>query len=109
MLLEYLPTNISYSVVTNSIRVADRLKDYGNTDVFMVCGKIISKGFTVDAFATELIRSLRIHMAFLAGAGISANHGLSNATLEAAIFTKAISEVSRRNFQEASRLQITIC
>ena len=96
LLLEYLPTNISYSVVTNSIQVADRLKDYGNTDVFMVCGKIISKGLTIDAFATEFIRSLRIDTAFLAGAGISANHGLSNATSEAATFTKAVSEVSRR-------------
>jgi DeoR/GlpR family transcriptional regulator of sugar metabolism len=96
LLLEYLPTNISYSVVTNSIQVADRLKDYGNTDVFMVCGKIIRKGLTVDAFATEFIRSLRIDTAFLASAGISANHGLSNATSEAATFTKAVSEVSRR-------------
>lgn len=39
---------------------------------------------------------MRIDTAFLASAGISANHGLSNATSEAATFTKAVSEVSRR-------------
>jgi DeoR/GlpR family transcriptional regulator of sugar metabolism len=96
LLVEYLPTNIPYSVVTNSILVADRLKDYDNVDVFMVCGKIKCAGLTVDAFATEFVRSLRIDTAFFAGAGISAKHGMSNGTAEAAMFAKAVSEVSRK-------------
>lgn len=106
LMLEYLPTDISYSVVTNSVGTASRLKDCGNLEVFMVCGRIRSSGNTADAFATEFIRSLRIDTAFLTGAGVSAKHGLSNASAQMAGFSRAVCEVSRRKIGMAVYDQI---
>ena len=58
--------------------------------------KSVVKEGIVDPLATEFIRTLRIDIAFLTGGGISAQHGLSSATPEGAIFQRTVAQISRR-------------
>ena len=95
ILLKYLPVNRDYTVITNSLIIAEKLKNYGNIETYIVCGKVKSEEGIVDPLATEFIRTLRIDTAFLTGGGISAKHGLSSSTPEGSIFQRAVAEVSR--------------
>lgn len=96
VLLKYLPQDRNYTVVTNSLTIAEKLKTFSNIETYIVCGKIKDEEGIVDAMATEFIRSLRFDVAFLTGGGLSARHGLSSATPEGSIFQRAVAEVSRR-------------
>ena len=96
ILLKYLPVDRDYTVITNSLIIAEKLKNSSNIETYIVCGKVKSGEGIVDPLATEFIRTLRIDTAFLTGGGISAKHGLSSSTPEGAIFQRAVAEVSRR-------------
>lgn len=96
ILLKYLPIDRDYTVITNSLIIAEKLKSHSNIETYIVCGKVKSEEGIVDPLATEFIRTLRIDTAFLTGGGISAKHGLSSSTPEGAIFQRAVAEVSRR-------------
>ncbi|MBM7868724.1 DeoR/GlpR family transcriptional regulator of sugar metabolism [Clostridium pascui] len=96
VLLKYLPLNISYTIITNSLTIAEKLKSLSNVETYIVCGKIKSEEGMVDALATDFVKNLRIDIAFLTGGGISARHGLSSSTPEGAIFQRTVAEVSRR-------------
>lgn len=95
VLLKYLPTDKNYTVVTNSLIIAQKLKSLSNIEAYIVCGNIKNEEGIVDPLATEFIRTLRIDIAFLTGGGISAQHGLSSATPEGAIFQKTVAQISR--------------
>jgi DeoR/GlpR family transcriptional regulator of sugar metabolism len=96
ILLKYLPIDRDYTVITNSLIIAEKLKHHSNIETYIVCGKVKNEEGIVDSLATEFIRTLRIDTAFLTGGGISAKHGLSSSTPEGAIFQRAVAEVSRR-------------
>ncbi|SHH71258.1 DeoR/GlpR family DNA-binding transcription regulator [Desulfosporosinus lacus] len=96
ILLKYLPVDRNYTVITNSLVIAEKLKHYSNIETYIVCGKVKSEEGIVDPLATEFIRTLRIDTAFLTGGGISAKHGLSSSTPEGAIFQRTVAEVSRQ-------------
>jgi DeoR/GlpR family transcriptional regulator of sugar metabolism len=96
ILLKYLPLDRDYTVITNSLLIAEKLKHYANIETYIVCGKIKNDEGIVDPMATEFIRSLRIDTAFLTGGGISAKHGLSSSTPEGAIFQRTVAEISRQ-------------
>lgn len=95
ILLKYLPVDRDYTVITNSLIIAEKLKNHRNIETYIVCGKVKSEEGIVDPLATEFIRTLRIDTAFLTGGGISAKHGLSSSTPEGATFQRAVAEVSR--------------
>ncbi|ERI90779.1 transcriptional regulator, DeoR family [Clostridiales bacterium oral taxon 876 str. F0540] len=96
ILLKYIPRNINFTVVTNSLTIAEKLKDYNNIETYIVCGKIQEEEGIVDALAVEFMSSLRIDIAFLTGGGFSGEHGLSSSTPEGAIFQKTVARVSRK-------------
>ena len=96
ILLKYIPVDRDYTVITNSLIIAEKLKNHSNIETYIVCGKVKSEEGIVDSLAAEFIRTLRIDTAFLTGGGISAKHGLSSSTPEGAIFQRAVAEVSRR-------------
>ncbi|WMJ80168.1 DeoR/GlpR family DNA-binding transcription regulator [Clostridium sp. MB40-C1] len=96
VLLKYLPRDREFTVITNSLTIAQKLKNLSNVETYIVCGKIKSEEGMVDVLATDFIRGLRIDIAFLTGGGISAKHGLSSSTPEGAIFQRTVAEVSRR-------------
>lgn len=96
ILLKYLPVDRNYTVITNSLVIAEKLKSYSNIETYIVCGKVKGEEGIVDPLATDFVRTLRIDTAFLTGGGISAKHGLSSSTPEGAIFQRTVAEVSRR-------------
>lgn len=96
ILIKHFPTNINFTVITNSLTIAHKLRTYNNIETYIVCGKVKSEEGIVDAFAIDFIKSLRIDTAFLTGGGISAEHGLSSSTAEGALFQRTVAEVSRR-------------
>ncbi|CAH1226594.1 DeoR/GlpR family DNA-binding transcription regulator [Paenibacillus sp. JJ-223] len=93
-MLKYLP-EIPFTVVTNSIKVADTLKDRKTTDVYLIGGKVKSSGSITDAFANEFLRQFTLDICFVTGGGISKN-GVSTATPEVAMLGRAAVEISRR-------------
>lgn len=96
LMIKYLPININYTVVTNSVIIADELRSFKNIDIFMVCGKMRDSGVIVDSSAAEFIKTLRLDINYTCGAGLSVAHGLSNSTYEAVSFGKAVSKISRK-------------
>ncbi|EHQ88636.1 DeoR/GlpR family DNA-binding transcription regulator [Desulfosporosinus youngiae] len=96
VLLKYLPLDRNYTVITNSLIIAEKLQHYNNIETYIVCGKVKSEEGIVDPLAIEFIRTLRLDTAFLTGGGISVKHGLSSSTPEGAIFQRTVAEVSRR-------------
>lgn len=96
VLLKYLPKDKNYTVITNSLPIAEKLKEFNNIETYIVCGKIRFEEEIVDALATEFIKGLRIDIAFLTGGGISAKHGLSTSTPEATLFQRTVAGVSSR-------------
>lgn len=96
ILLKYLPIDQNYTVITNSLVIAEKLQSYTNIETYIVCGKVKSEEGMVDPLAIEFVRTLRIDRAFLTGGGVSAKHGLSSSTPEGAIFQRTVAQVSRQ-------------
>lgn len=96
--MKYLPLDKDYTVITNSLIIAEKLKLLNNVETYIVCGKIKDEEGIIDALATEFIRTLRIDVAFLTGGGFSARHGLSSSTPEGSAFQRAVAEVSRKRY-----------
>ncbi|MGM0884709.1 MAG: DeoR/GlpR family DNA-binding transcription regulator [Bacillota bacterium] len=93
-MLPFLP-NVPFTVVTNSIRIADALKEKEAIGVYLIGGKVKNSGNITDTLANEFLRQFTLDICFIAGGGISKN-GVSTATPEVASFTRAAVEVSRR-------------
>jgi DeoR/GlpR family transcriptional regulator of sugar metabolism len=97
VMLKYLPKDMEFTVVTNSIDNASVLRSFDNIQVYMVGGKMRPNGRIVDAFAQEFVRNMRFDVSFFTGAGFSAEFGISNGTPETSAFQRAIAGNSRKN------------
>lgn len=97
LMLKYLPTNIEFTVVTNSIDNASVLREYDNITVFVVGGRLRQSGRVVDSFAQDFVRNMRFDVSFLTGGGFSADFGISNGTPETSAFQRIIAQNSRKN------------
>jgi DeoR/GlpR family transcriptional regulator of sugar metabolism len=93
-MLKFLP-DVPFTVVTNSIKVADTLKDRETLDVYLVGGKVKNSGSITDALANEFLRQFTLDICFVTGGGISKN-GVSTSTPEVAALGRAAVEISRR-------------
>ncbi|MFB9326309.1 DeoR/GlpR family DNA-binding transcription regulator [Paenibacillus aurantiacus] len=93
-MLKFLP-NVPFTVVTNSIQVADTLKDREAIDVYLLGGKVKRSGSITDALANEFLRQFTLDICFVTGGGISKN-GISTSTPEVATLGRVAAEISRR-------------
>lgn len=96
IMLEYLPKNISYTLVVNSVDVAYKLREFDNIEVYMVGGKMRRMGNIVDSFATDFVKQLHFDVCFLTGGGANVEFGLSNDTEETAVLQRAVIENTRK-------------
>jgi len=98
IMLKYLPRDIQYTLVVNSVALANELKYWDNVTVYIVGGKMRMHGTAslVDSFATAFVRNLHFDLCLMAGAGYDAVFGFSNGTDETAAFQRAVIENSRR-------------
>lgn len=59
LMTKYLPENIKFTAVTNSIIVAEELLPYENIETFVIGGKLRSRGYMADATSIGQVRSMR--------------------------------------------------
>lgn len=97
LMTKYLPDNIKFTAVTNSIIVAEELLPRKNIETFIIGGKLRSRGYMADATSIDLIKSMRFDVEFMSAMGFSARFGLSNTINESAMFQKAVIDSSRKN------------
>lgn len=93
-MLQFLP-DVPFTVVTNSIKVADTLKDRATVDVYLIGGYVKNSGSITDALANEFLKQFTFDICFVTGGGISKN-GISTSTPEVAAFGRTAAEISRR-------------
>ena len=98
-MLDFLPREFPYTIVVNSAAMADQLKLWDNIELYMVGGKMRMKGTAcfVDAMATEFVRNFNFDKAFMTGAGIEAEFGMSNNTPETAEFQRTVIKHAKMN------------
>ncbi|WP_169084211.1 DeoR/GlpR family DNA-binding transcription regulator [Paenibacillus sp. PL91] len=93
-MLPFLPS-FPFTVVTNSIRIADALKESDKIDVYLLGGKVKPSGNVSDTLANDFLRQFTLDLCFATGGGISQN-GLSTATPEVASLGRTAIAVSRK-------------
>ena len=96
VMLPMLPRDFPYSVVTNSIVVADYLRTVDNIDTYLVGGKIRPSGSVVDGFAVEFLKGLKLDLCFLVGGGLTAEFGVSMSTSDGALIQRTAARAARR-------------
>lgn len=96
IMLPHLPRDIRYTIVTNSVDIAQKLRAFENADIYLAGGKMRQSGSLVDTMATEFVSKMHFDLCFLTGAGLTAEFGLSNGTDETAAFQRAVLKNSRK-------------
>lgn len=97
LMLKYIPQNMPLTMITNSHKVAEVLKERESIETYLVGGRIKTSGNITDSLANEFVRQFNIDLSFVTGGGLSATGGLSTATPEVASFMRSVVEVSRKN------------
>ncbi|MGR3764361.1 DeoR/GlpR family DNA-binding transcription regulator [Rossellomorea sp. NS-SX7] len=95
-MLTYIPKNIAFTVVTNSVEIAYHLRNYANVETYLVGGIMKASGNITDGLANEFAKQFTVDVNFATAGGLSAK-GLSTATPEVAIFHNTIFTNSRKN------------
>lgn len=93
-MLKYLP-EFPFTVVTNSIKIGDHLKERTNIETYLVGGKVKRSGNITDSLAYDFIRQFSLDLCFITGGAISKN-GISTATPEVASLGRSAIEISRK-------------
>lgn len=96
IMVSFLPRDIHYTVVVNSVDIGKELRDFQNIDVYISGGKMRQSGSLVDSLANEFVSRLHFDLCFITGAGLTADFGLSNGTDETATFQRTIMKNSRK-------------
>jgi DeoR family transcriptional regulator, fructose operon transcriptional repressor len=96
VMLKYIPKNITFTVVTNSVEIAYHLRDCANVETYLIGGMVKSSGNITDSLANESAKQFTVDVNFATAGGLS-NRGLSLATPEAAIFHQTIFTNARLN------------
>jgi len=92
----FLPRDIRFRVICNSISIAEELRNRENILTFMIGGQITQRGAVKDNLACEFIRNFRIDLSFITSAAISADFGLSIQSTDNVAFIKAVIASSKK-------------
>lgn len=96
LMISFLPRDIHYTVVVNSVDIGKELRSFDNIDVYIAGGKMRQSGSLVDSLANEFVSRLHFDLCFITGGGLTADFGLSNGTDETATFQRTVIRNSRR-------------
>ncbi len=91
-----LPNDLKLRVVTNSIIIAEELRDRENISVILLGGEMDKKGNCYDSIAIDTIKRLRVDKCFISSAAISADFGMSIQKTSAIPFFNAVMDSSKR-------------
>ena len=92
-----IPCDKKVRVVTNSIIIAEELRNKENISIILLGGEMDDKGNCYDTFAVDIVRKLRIDKSFICSAAISADFGLSIQRTTAISFFNAVMDSSKKN------------
>ena len=117
IMLKYLRRDIKYTLVINSVSLAEELKYRDNVTVYVTGGKMRMHGTSslVDSMATAFVKNMCFDICLMTGGGYDAAFGFSNGTDETATFQRAVIENSRRkilmmpNQKVGARAFIKVC
>lgn len=95
-MLKYLPTEFEFTLITNSIKIAETIRFRENITSYLIGGKLQDKpgGNIIDTLAVEMMSRFSLDIGFLTGGGID-NKGITTSTPEGAKFARTVAEVSR--------------
>lgn len=93
---QHLPKNFEFTVVTNSIIIAEELRHFSHINTIILGGMMKTKGHITGYFAEEMIKSLRFDLAFITAAAYSVEFGMSIQSSEGVALRKAVIESSKR-------------
>lgn len=96
IMTSFLPRDIHYTVIVNSVDIGKELRSFDNIDVYIAGGKMRQSGSLVDSLANEFVSRLHFDLCFITGAGLTADFGLSNGTDETATFQRTVIKNSRK-------------
>lgn len=98
IMLKYLRKDIPYTLVLNSVSLADELKYWDNISVYITGGKMRMHSTTslVDSFSTAFVKNMHFDVCLMTAAGYDAAFGCSNGTDETATFQRTVIENSRK-------------
>ena len=108
IMVSFLPKDIHYTVVVNSVDIAKELRAFENIDVYLVGGKMRQSGSVVDSFANDFVSRLHFDVCFITGGGVTADFGLSNGTDETATFQRTVLKNSRKKYMVIPNAKIGV-
>ncbi|MBQ6448311.1 DeoR/GlpR transcriptional regulator [Cytobacillus oceanisediminis] len=96
-MMKYLPTDFPYTIITNSLKIAEHIRTRENISSYLIGGKLrgVSSGSMIDCLAMEMMRKFSLDICFLTGGGINVK-GISTSTPEAAAFAQTVSSVAHK-------------
>ncbi|MEK4871875.1 MULTISPECIES: DeoR/GlpR family DNA-binding transcription regulator [Niallia] len=96
-MMKYLPTDFPYTIITNSLKIAEHIRTRENISSYLIGGKLrgVSSGSMIDCLAMEMMRKFSLDICFLTGGGINVK-GISTSTPEAAAFAQTVSSVAKK-------------
>ncbi len=98
IITQYLPKDIPFTLIVNSVDIAVNLREFDNIDVFVTCGRMKKNGVSVDSLACDFIKNFCFDKCFMTGSGLTADFGLSNGTAETAQFQRTVLQQSRKKY-----------
>ena len=94
---ENMPENISVTVLTNSITIAEVLRKKMNISVILLGGEMSHRGHCHDYYTVQMVKNIRIDKAFLSHTALSLDFGASIHNSIGVEFGKAIMKNSSMN------------
>jgi DeoR family transcriptional regulator, fructose operon transcriptional repressor len=106
-MLQYLPTDIPFTVVTNSVEVAYELRSIEHIQTYLIGGKVKSSGNITDALANEFASQFTFDLCFATAGGLSIK-GLSTSSPEVSLFYKNIYKHAKKIVTIADHTKIGV-
>ena len=94
---ENLPEDISITVLTNSVTIAEALRKKMNLSVILLGGEMSHRGHCHDFYTIQMIKNIRMNKAFLSHAALSLDFGASIHDSAGVEFGKAVMKNSGMN------------
>lgn len=94
---ENLPEDITITVLTNSVTIAEALRKKMNLSVILLGGEMSHRGHCHDFYTIQMVKNIRMDKAFLSHAALSLDFGASIHDPAGVEFGKAVMKNSGMN------------
>lgn len=94
---ENLPDDVSMTVLTNSVTIAEVLRTKMNVSVILLGGEMSHRGHCHDFYTIQMVKNIRIDKAFLSHTALSLDFGASIHDSAGVEFGKAVMDSSSVN------------